>query len=136
MAKSRKRKSGAISQPLYFSFEGQEEYVKKLRKMENEMIDKIASNALDKGLKAIKEDAEATDAFTDHTGRLRGSIEIKKKIGKKGALGMVGTEVEYARLIEYVYTPGFLRPAFDQNKHMARHEVIEEIKKAVEKVNI
>ncbi len=87
----------------------------------------------------IREDAEKL--APERTGRLAGSIEIKKlEITKdeiRIGVGPVGKDVFYWYFVEYgtskMSAQPYLRPAFENNKDAVKREIMREINSIIQK---
>jgi HK97 gp10 family phage protein len=117
-----------------FEIEGLSEIMSKIEKMGKEGV-KLENDSLKKSAEPILDDAKATTAFIDRTGKLRKSLKISNvKMSKEGKFVYVGDTDKIANYSWYVeYKHPFLRPAFEKNKKEVLARLKQEIAKGLAK---
>lgn len=107
---------------------GLESLNRKLAAMQTHVLGNLGV-PIEAGLALIVNEAKDnlgdTGTHPQVTGNYARSIHSVVKVTSTGATGRAGTDVEYARRHEFLPGHAVLRPAFDQKKDAAKHEVLD-----------
>jgi phage protein, HK97 gp10 family len=120
---------------------GVDEILNKLQQI-GANVGKLENKALKNAAEPVLEDAKATNAFKDRSGKLRKGLKItnvKKKEGIKYILVGVdrgdNSEVFYGKFIEFgtskMPASPFLQPAYEKNKNTIQKTIAETLKEGL-----
>lgn len=121
--------------------EGVDEILNKLQSI-GENVGRLENKALKNAAEPVLEDAKATNAFNDRSGKLRKGLKItnvKKKEGAKYILVGIdksdNSKIYYGKFIEFgtskMPAKPFLQPAYEKNKDNIKRTIAETLKEGL-----
>ena len=121
--------------------EGVDEILNKLQSI-GENVGRLENKALKNAAEPVLEDAKATNAFNDRSGKLRKGLKVtnvKKKEGVKYILVGIdksdNSKIYYGKFIEFgtskMPARPFMQPAYEKNKDNIKRTIAETLKEGL-----